>query len=84
MNLHLVLKNVLSGSLFLGLYLQHIIVPRLGVQLQLQLPAYTAATTTPGPSHICDLCHSLWKPRILKALSEARIKPHPHGYLLGS
>ena len=28
----------------LGLYLQHMEVPRLGVKLELQLPAYTIAT----------------------------------------
>ena len=32
---------------------------RLGVELEeLQLPAYTTATATPDPSHICDLHHS--------------------------
>ena len=30
-------------------------VPRLGVQLELQLPAYTTATATGDPSHICNL-----------------------------
>ena len=38
----------------LGLHLQHVEVPRLGVELELQLPAYTTATATPDPSHICD------------------------------
>ena len=33
-------------------------VPRLGVQTELQLPAYTIATAIPDPSHICDLHHS--------------------------
>ena len=33
-------------------------VPRLGVQSELQLPAYTTATATPGPSRVCDLHHS--------------------------
>ena len=32
-------------------------VPRLGVKLKLQLPAYTTATATPDPSCICDLHH---------------------------
>ena len=45
-------------------------VPRLGVKLELQLPAYT--TATPDPSCICDLHHSLWQRRILNPLSEAR------------
>ena len=33
-------------------------VPRLGVQLELQLLAYTTATATLDPSHICNLHHS--------------------------
>ena len=32
--------------------------PRLGVPLELELLAYTAATATPDPSRICDLHHS--------------------------
>ena len=32
-------------------------IPRLGVKLKLQLPAYTTATATPDPSCICDLHH---------------------------
>ena len=35
--------------------------PRLGVTLELQLPAYTAVTGTPDPSNICDLQHSSWQ-----------------------
>ena len=30
-------------------------VPRLGDELELQLPAYTTATATPDPSCVCDL-----------------------------
>ena len=33
-------------------------VPRLGVESELQLPAYTTATATPDPSHVCNLHHS--------------------------
>ena len=33
-------------------------VPRLGVGLELQPPAYTTATAVPDLSHICDLPHS--------------------------
>ena len=33
--------------------------PGLGVELVLQLPAYTTATATPDPSRIWNLCHSL-------------------------
>ena len=51
-------------------------VPRLGVESELQLLAYTAATATPDPSHICDICHSLWQRWILNPLSEARDQAH--------
>ena len=34
---------------FLGLYLQHMEVPRLGVESELQLPVYTIATGTSDP-----------------------------------
>ena len=36
-------------------------VPRLGVKLETQLLAYTTATITPDPSHICNLHHSSWQ-----------------------
>ena len=47
-------------------------VPRLGVKLELQLMAYTTATAIQDPSHIWDLCRSLWQCQILNSLSEAR------------
>ena len=49
-------------------------VLRLGVQLELQLWAYTTATatTTSDPSHVCDLHHSPQQSQILNPLSEAR------------
>ena len=50
----------------------HIEVPRLGVKLELQLPAYTTATTTWDPSHICNLHRSSRQCRILNPLREAR------------
>ena len=57
---------------FLGPYLWHMEVPRLGVQLELQLLAYTTAIATSDPSHICNLHHSSQQCRILNPLSEAR------------
>ena len=45
-------------------------VLKLGVELELQLPAYTTATATPDLSHICDLYHSSWQCQILNQLSE--------------
>ena len=47
-------------------------VSRLGVELELQLLAYTRATATPDLSHICKLHHSSRKCWILNPLSEAR------------
>ena len=47
-------------------------VHSLGVKSELQLPAYSyTATSTPDPSHICDLHHSSWQHQILNPLSEA-------------
>ena len=47
-------------------------VPRLRVELDLQLPAYATDTTMPEPSQICYLYCSSWKYHILNSLSEAR------------
>ena len=64
----------------LGLHLRHMEVPRLRVQSELQLPAYSTATAVQDPSYVCDLHHSLWQHRILNPLSEAKDRtPQPHG-----
>jgi len=47
-------------------------VPRLGVELELQLQVYTTATAMQDPSLICNLHHSSWQCRILNPLSEGR------------
>ena len=62
------------GEFFLGLHPRHLEVPRLWVESELQLPAYTTVTSTEDPSRICDLHHSsqLWQLGILNPLSEAR------------
>ena len=57
---------------FSGLHLQHMEVPRLGVELELQLPAYATAIATPDPSCVCDLLHSSRQCWILNTLSKAR------------
>ena len=57
---------------FSGPHPQNIEIPRLGVELELQLLAYTAATATPDPSHICNLHHSSLHRWILNPLSGAR------------
>ena len=61
----------LAFFFFLGPHLQHMEVPRLGVKLELQLPAYTTATATLDPSCICDLHCSSWQLWILNPLREA-------------
>ena len=55
---------------FLGPQPQHMEVPRLGIELELQLLAYPTATR--DPSHVCDLHHSSQQCQILYPLSEAR------------
>ena len=47
-------------------------VPRLRVKSELQLTAYTTATATRDPSHVCNLRHSSWSHQILTPLSKAR------------
>ena len=51
-------------------------IPRLGVESQLQLLAYTTATTPPDPSRIYDLHHSSRQHQILNPLSGARDQTH--------
>ena len=59
------------GSL-LRPYPQHMEVPRLGVDLKLQLPAYATATAPRDPNLVCDLHHSSWQRWIPDPPSEAR------------
>ena len=47
-------------------------VPRLGIESELQLLAYTTATTPPDLGRDYDLHHSSWQGQILNPLSEAR------------
>ena len=61
---------------FLGLHLWHMEVPRIGVQSELQLPAYVTATATQDPSCVCDLHHSSQQCGIPNPLSEARDQTH--------
>ena len=43
---------------FLELHLWHMDIPRLGVKMELQLPAYTTATATQDPSLVCTTAHT--------------------------
>ena len=69
-------RNKLIFSFFLscvslGPHLWHMEGSKLGVESELQLPAYATATTTPDPSRICGLHHSSWQCQILNPLREA-------------
>ena len=61
---------------FLQPYSQHMDILRLGVESELQLPAYTTATATQDLSRICKLHHSSLQCRILNPLMEARDRTH--------
>ena len=52
---------IFFSFVFLGPYLQHMEVPKLGVESELQLQAYATATEMPDLTHICDLHHSSWQ-----------------------
>ena len=41
---------------------RHMEIPRLGVESELQLPAYTTATAMPDPSHVCSGQHQILNP----------------------
>ena len=57
---------------FLGPYLWHMEVRRLGVESELQLLAYATAIAMPDPRHVCDLHRNSQQHRILNPPSEAR------------
>ena len=47
-------------------------IPMLGVELELQLPAYATAIAMWDPRHVCDLHRSLWQQGMLSPLSKAK------------
>ena len=51
-------KKIFFFVVLLGLHSQDMEVARLGVKLELWLPAYATATARPNLSHVCDLHHS--------------------------
>ena len=61
-----------NSLFFLGPHLLHMEVSGLGVKLELQLPAYTTATATRDPSHVCDLHYSSRQYWVLNPLRGAR------------
>ena len=70
------MKNYLSIHIyiffFLGLLPRNMEIPRLGVESELLLPAYTTAIAMPDLSRFCDLHHSSWQRQILNPLSKGR------------
>ena len=62
----------------------HMEVPRLVVESALQLPSYTTATVTPGPSCLCDLHHSSQQRQILNPLSSGMKPASSQDTMLGS
>ena len=65
-------KSFFFFFFLLRLYSQHMEVPRLGVESELQLPAYSTATATSDPNHVCNLHHSSRQCQFLNPLSEPR------------
>ena len=62
--------------------LRHMEVPRLGVELELQLLAYTIATAMGDPGHICDIHHSPQRPNPLTHWVRPGIEPTSSWILL--
>ena len=63
----------MKSLVFFRPHLRLMEVPRLRVELGLQLLVYTAATEMQDPSHVCNLHQrSSWQHQILKPQSYAR------------
>ena len=63
---------MLEGSVFLGLHPRHMELPRLGVQLELQLPAYATAAALPDLTGSATYTAAHQQYQILNPLSGAR------------
>ena len=66
------MKNHYYFFIFLGPHPRYMEVPRLRVESELQLPAYTTATATQDLSRIWNLHHSSQPRWVLNPLREAR------------
>ena len=62
-------------TFFLGLHLQHMKVPRLGVKLELQVLAYTTATATPVQAASATYAAACGNTRSLTHLVRPGIEP---------
>ena len=71
-----VISDLFFLSFFIGPHPQHMEVPRLGVESELHLPAYSTAIATRDPSRVCDLHHSSQQHQIPNPLIEARDQTH--------
>ena len=72
---HQLIVNCLGTGLFFwggGIHPWYMEVPRLGIELELQLQAYTRVTAMPDLGHIWDLQCSSWQHQILNPLNMAR------------
>ena len=78
--LNSILLHFILFQFILGPHLQHVEIPRLGVESELQLPAYAIATAMWDPSHVCDLHHG--SGQCCKQGQE--LNPHPHDSQSGS
>ena len=58
-------------------------VPRLGVELELQLPAYTTAAAMWDPSCVYAICTTAMLDPYPTEQGQG-LNPHPHGYLSDS
>ena len=76
-------KNFIYLFCFLGLHPQHMEVPRLGAESDLQLLAYATATATQDLSYICKLHHSSSNTRSLTHWERPGIDPATSGLLAG-
>ncbi len=68
---------------FLGPHPWQMEVPRLGVELELQLLVYATATAMQDLSHICDLHHSSQQHRSLTHWARPGIEPASSRMLVG-
>ena len=74
-------QRVIFFFFFLGPHLWHMEVPRLGVKLGPQLPAYTTDTATWDPTRVCNLYHSSQQYQILNPWARPGIE-RPSSWIL--